>query len=120
MRISHGSANANANLGVAHFVRYFSAYVDQGETHMSIIVWIVLGLIAGWLAGQVMGPGGYGVLGDIILGIIGALIGGFLSSLLFGIAVTGLNLTSIIIAIIGAIIFIAILRALVPGTRSHV
>lgn len=87
---------------------------------MSIILWIVLGLIAGWLANVIMGTGGYGVLGDIILGIIGALIGGLLASLLFGVAVTGLNLTSIIIAVIGAILFIAIYRLLVPGTRAHV
>lgn len=87
---------------------------------MSIILWIVLGLIAGWLANVIMGTGGYGVLGDIILGIIGALVGGLLASLLFGLAVTGLNLTSIIIAVIGAIIFIAVYRLLVPGARAHV
>src|SRR5579859_5164613 len=51
---------------------------------MSIIAWIVLGLIAGWLAGQVMKGGGYGVIGDIVLGIIGAVVGGFLTGVLLG------------------------------------
>ncbi len=63
---------------------------------MSIIGWILLGLIAGWLASLVM-KGGYGLLGDIMLGIVGALVGGFLSSLLLGIDVTGFNLTSILV-----------------------
>jgi uncharacterized membrane protein YeaQ/YmgE (transglycosylase-associated protein family) len=59
---------------------------------MSIIGWIILGLIAGWLAGLIMRGGGYGIIGDIILGIIGALVGGFLSSALLGVDVTGFNL----------------------------
>ena len=80
---------------------------------MSIIGWIVLGLIAGWLAGLIMG-GGYGIIGDIILGIVGALVGGFLSSVLLGIDVTGFNFTSLVIAVVGAIIVIAIARAVSP------
>jgi len=84
---------------------------------MGIVVWIVLGLIAGWLASLIM-KGGYGLLGDIILGIVGALVGGFLSSTLLGIPVTGLDITSIIIATIGAIIVIAIARALSPGRAA--
>jgi uncharacterized membrane protein YeaQ/YmgE (transglycosylase-associated protein family) len=47
---------------------------------VSIIAWIILGLVAGWLAGQFMRGGGYGLIGDIVLGIIGAIVGGFLSS----------------------------------------
>lgn len=84
---------------------------------MGIVAWIVLGLIAGWLASLIM-KGGYGLLGDIILGIVGALVGGFLSSTLLGIPVTGLDITSIIIATIGAIIVIAIARALSPGRAA--
>jgi uncharacterized membrane protein YeaQ/YmgE (transglycosylase-associated protein family) len=56
---------------------------------MSILAWIILGLVAGWLAGQFMRGGGYGIIGDIILGIVGALDGGFLSSALLGVDVTG-------------------------------
>lgn len=87
---------------------------------MGILAWIIVGLIAGWLAGMVMKGGGYGVVGDLIIGIIGALLGGFLASAVFGIpdAVNGLNITSIVVAFIGAVILVAILRAL-PG-RSPV
>ncbi len=83
---------------------------------MSIIAWIVLGLLAGWIASMIMGGGGYGIIGDIVVGIVGALIGGFVTGPLFGIDVTGLNITSLIVAIVGAVILIAIYRALV-GTR---
>jgi uncharacterized membrane protein YeaQ/YmgE (transglycosylase-associated protein family) len=87
---------------------------------MGIIAWIVVGLIAGWLAGVVMRGGGFGVVGDIIVGILGALIGGFLASAVFGMpdAVNGINVTSILVAFLGAVILVAILRAL-PG-RSPV
>ncbi len=84
---------------------------------MSILSWIVVGLIAGWLAGVVMKGGGYGVIGDIIVGIVGALIGGFIATNLFGApgAVDGINLTSILVAFLGAILTIGVLRALSPG-----
>ena len=87
---------------------------------MSILSWIVVGLIAGWLAGVVMKGGGYGVLGDIIVGIIGAVIGGFVAANLFGVpgAVSGINLTSIVVAFLGAILAIGIVRALSPGRPS--
>src|ERR687883_1156322 len=79
---------------------------------MSIIAWIVLGLIAGWLAGMVMRGGGYGILGDIVLGVLGALIGGFLTGVLLGRdMVNGFNLESIIVSVLGAIVLIAISRA---------
>ena len=84
---------------------------------MSIIGWIVLGLIAGWLAGLIMRGGGYGIIGDIILGIVGALVGGFLSSALFGVDVTGFNVMSLVIATLGAIVVITIARAVSP--RAH-
>ena len=87
---------------------------------MGIIAWIVVGLIAGWLAGVVMRGGGFGVVGDIIVGILGALIGGFLASAVFGMpdAVNGINVMSILVAFLGAVVLVAILRAL-PG-RSPV
>jgi uncharacterized membrane protein YeaQ/YmgE (transglycosylase-associated protein family) len=86
---------------------------------MSVLSWIIVGLIAGWLAGMVMRGGGYGVLGDIIVGIVGALVGGFLATNLFGATtpVDGINMTSIFVAFIGAIVTIGILRALSPVTR---
>jgi uncharacterized membrane protein YeaQ/YmgE (transglycosylase-associated protein family) len=84
---------------------------------MTILAWIVLGLIVGWLASILMGSGGYGILGDIVVGIVGAIVGGFIGSALFGVGVTGFNLSSIIVALIGAIIVIAIYRAVTPGRR---
>ena len=87
---------------------------------MSILVWIVLGLVAGWVASLIMGRGGYGIVGDIVVGIIGALIGGWLGSALLGVDVTGLDPVSIILAIVGAVIFIAILRAITGGARRPV
>jgi len=86
---------------------------------MSILSWILVGLVAGWLAGVVMKGGGYGVLGDIIVGIVGALVGGYLATTLFGApgAVDGFNLTSIVVAFFGAVLTIGILRALTPRTR---
>ena len=83
---------------------------------MGILSWIIVGIIAGWLAGVVMKGSGYGVLGDIILGIVGALVGGFLAGALFGVPdpVNGINFTSIIVAFLGAVVVVALVRAL-PG-----
>jgi len=80
----------------------------------TVIWWLVVGLIAGFLASLVMRGGGYGIVGDIIVGIVGAIIGGFLASLL-GIGAGGL-IGTIIIAFIGACILIAILRAVSGGS----
>ena len=87
---------------------------------MGILSWIIVGIIDGWLAGVVMKGSGYGVLGDIILGIVGALVGGFLAGALFGVPdpVNGINFTSIIVAFLGAVVVVALVRAL-PG-RSPV
>jgi len=78
---------------------------------MGFIAWIVVGLIAGWLAGQVMKGGGYGVLVDIILGILGGVLGGWLFGRL-GIWPAGGMLGAIIVAFVGAVILVAISRAL--------
>jgi uncharacterized membrane protein YeaQ/YmgE (transglycosylase-associated protein family) len=85
---------------------------------MSILAWLVVGLIAGWLASQVMRGGGYGLIGDIIVGVVGALLGGFLATTFLNMpnAVNGINVTSILVAFVGAVILIAILR-LVSGRR---
>jgi len=85
---------------------------------MSIIAWLIVGAIAGWLADMVMKTRG-GMLMNIVMGIIGAIVGGFLAGMLFGGDwTTGLNITTILVAFIGAIIAIALVRAL-PG-RSPV
>ncbi|MFN0073087.1 MAG: GlsB/YeaQ/YmgE family stress response membrane protein [Chloroflexota bacterium] len=82
-----------------------------------IFAWLIVGLIAGWLAGQFMKGGGYGLVGDIVVGIVGAILGG----LLFGILMPGSSaglIGSIVVAFIGACLLIALVRAL-PG-RSPV
>lgn len=78
---------------------------------MGILAWIIVGLIAGWLAGKVMKGGGYGVLVDIILGILGGILGGWLFGLLGLWQGRGL-IGSIVVAFIGAVILVAITRAL--------
>jgi uncharacterized membrane protein YeaQ/YmgE (transglycosylase-associated protein family) len=78
---------------------------------MGIIAWIVVGLVAGWLAGRVMKGGGYGVLVDIILGILGGILGGWIFGML-GIWSGGGIIGSIIVAFIGAVILVAITRLL--------
>lgn len=85
---------------------------------MSILAWLVVGLIAGWLAGQVMKGGGYGLVGDIVVGVVGALLGGFLAGQIFGgDYLSGINITSIVVAFLGAIVLIAVLRML-PGRSA--
>ncbi len=81
---------------------------------MGILSWIIVGLIAGWLAGLVMKGGGYGLLGDIVLGIIGGLVGGFIASSLLGMGdmLNGINLASIVVAFLGAVVVVALSRAL--------
>ena len=76
----------------------------------SLLLFLLIGLIAGWLAGVVMKGGGYGIIGDIILGILGSFVGGFLFSLL-GLGASGL-VGSIIVAFVGAIVLIFIMRTL--------
>jgi uncharacterized membrane protein YeaQ/YmgE (transglycosylase-associated protein family) len=76
---------------------------------MGIIAWIVVGLIAGWLAGVVMKGGGYGILVDIILGILGGLVGGWIFGML-GIAHGSGMIGSLIVAFIGAVILVGITR----------
>jgi uncharacterized membrane protein YeaQ/YmgE (transglycosylase-associated protein family) len=87
------------------------AAVDLG----GLVWWLLVGLIAGALASLVMRGGGYGIVGDIIVGLVGALVGGFLASLL-GLGASGFVGTTIV-AFIGACVFIAILRAVSGSAR---
>jgi uncharacterized membrane protein YeaQ/YmgE (transglycosylase-associated protein family) len=81
---------------------------------MGIIAWLILGLIAGFIASKVVNKAGEGVILDIVFGIVGALVGGFLFSALGATGVTGLNLYSIFVAILGAIVVLVIYHAIVP------
>lgn len=78
---------------------------------MSILAWIVLGIVAGFIASKIVNRQGEGLLLDLGLGIVGAVVGGWLSSLVGQPGVTGLNLYSIFISIIGAVVVLVIYHA---------
>jgi uncharacterized membrane protein YeaQ/YmgE (transglycosylase-associated protein family) len=78
---------------------------------MQFVWFILIGLVAGWLAGTLVKGGGFGVVGDIVVGVVGALLGGFLFSAL-GLSSGGSLVGAIIVATIGAIVLIFILRLL--------
>lgn len=79
---------------------------------MGIILWIVLGALAGWIASMVMRTNAeQGIVLDIVVGVVGALIGGFVMSLFGGSGVTGFNLYSLIVAVLGAVLLLWIVRA---------
>ena len=86
---------------------------------MDILSWVIVGLVAGFLAGQVMKGGGYGLIGDIIVGILGGLLGGWIGRRFLNIdgGVSGINLESILIAFAGAVLLILILR-MIGGRRN--
>lgn len=80
---------------------------------MSVISWIIFGLIAGTIANVIdPRPSSGGIVGAILLGIIGALVGGYLANVLLGVDVTGFNLTSFIVAIAGSLLLLFVGRAL--------
>ncbi len=85
---------------------------------MGLLSWLILGLVAGLLAGQVMQGGGYGIIGDIVVGVIGAFVGGYLFSLVTGNPnpVNHLDIGSILVAFVGACLLIGMLRA-IPRSR---
>jgi uncharacterized membrane protein YeaQ/YmgE (transglycosylase-associated protein family) len=84
---------------------------------MSIIAWILLGLISGFIASKIINKSGEGIVLDIVLGVVGALVGGFLFQLVGAVGVTGLNIWSMFVAVVGAIVVLAIKHALVG--RGH-
>jgi uncharacterized membrane protein YeaQ/YmgE (transglycosylase-associated protein family) len=89
------------------------------EDAVGIIAWIVLGAIAGFLTNMLMG-GGQGVIATIILGIVGAVVGGWLAGTVLGVAdVTGINVESIVVAVIGGVVVVAVYR-LLTGRRAAV
>ena len=79
---------------------------------MGFIAWIILGLVAGFIGSKIINKTGEGFFLDIILGIVGAVVGGWLFSLLGGHGVTGLNLYSLLVAVVGSIVVILVYHAL--------
>lgn len=79
---------------------------------MGFLTWIIVGVIVGWLAGMVVKGRGFGLIGNIVIGVIGALVGGWLAGALFNIsnAISGFNLTTIVVAFLGAVLFLLVAR----------
>ena len=85
---------------------------------MSVIVWLVLGLIAGFIASKIVNQSGDGLVLDIVLGVIGAVVGGFLFSLVGAEPVTGFNIYSIFVAVIGAVVVLIVYHAITRNRRT--
>jgi len=79
---------------------------------MSIVAWVVLGLIAGFIGSKLVNKTGEGLILDIALGIVGAIVGGWLFSLFGMSGVTGLNVYSLVVAVVGAVVFLVAYHAL--------
>ena len=80
---------------------------QQGSA-MSFIVWIVLGLIAGFIGSKLVNHTGEGLIRDVLLGVVGAFIGGYLFNLFGASGVTGLNIYSLLVAVVGAVVFLVV------------
>jgi uncharacterized membrane protein YeaQ/YmgE (transglycosylase-associated protein family) len=85
---------------------------------MSVIGWLILGLIAGFIASKIVNKTGEGLVLDIVLGIVGAVVGGFLFSAVGAAPVTGLNIYSMIVAVIGAIVVLVVYHAIIGHRRA--
>ena len=85
---------------------------------MSIITWIVLGLVAGFIGSKIVNKSGEGVVLDIVLGIVGAVVGGFLFNAFGASGVTGFNIWSVFVAVIGAVAVLVVYHA-IAGRRAH-
>jgi uncharacterized membrane protein YeaQ/YmgE (transglycosylase-associated protein family) len=85
---------------------------------MSIVGWILLGLIAGFIGSKIVNKSGQGFLLDIALGIIGAVVGGFLFSAVGATGITGFNLYSMFVAIVGSVVVLWVYHAVVAGRAS--
>ena len=87
--------------------------------NIGIIAWILVGLIGGFLASKVVNHTGEGLLRDILLGIVGAFIGGFIFRAMGSAGVTGFNLWSILVAFVGAVVFLILYHAMFGGPRTR-
>src|SRR6185312_4294048 len=99
--------------------RWQPGTANWGGTPMSVIAWIILGLIAGFIASKIVNRRGEGIVLDIILGIIGAVVGGWIMAAVGGQGVNGFNLYSILVAIGGAIVVLVIAHAIRGGSASR-
>jgi uncharacterized membrane protein YeaQ/YmgE (transglycosylase-associated protein family) len=86
---------------------------------MSIIAWVVLGLLSGFIASKIVNKTGEGVVLDIVLGVVGALVGGFLFHLVGATGIDGFNFWSLFVAVIGAIVVLVVKHAIVGRGHAH-
>lgn len=89
--------------------------MENTAPYMGIVSWIILGLIAGFIGSKIVNRTGEGIVLDVVLGVVGAVIGGYLFSLFGAEGVTGLNLWSLLVAVIGAIVVLVVYRLIVGG-----
>ncbi len=78
---------------------------------MSILAWIILGLVAGFIGSKIVNKSGEGIVLDIVLGIVGAIVGGFIFRFFGAPGVTGVNIYSLVVAVIGSVVFLVIYHA---------
>ena len=86
---------------------------------MSIVAWILLGLVAGFIASKIVNHSGEGLLIDIVLGVVGAVVGGFAFSLVGASGVSGFNVWSLFVAVMGAIMVLVIKHAVTDRRLAH-
>jgi uncharacterized membrane protein YeaQ/YmgE (transglycosylase-associated protein family) len=89
---------------------------QQGSA-MSFVAWIVLGLVAGFIGSKLVNRTGEGLVRDVLLGVVGAIIGGYLFNLFGASGVTGLNLYSLLVAVVGAVVFLIVYHAIFRRRR---
>ena len=103
--------------GGGNQIKAFMCLQNQGKL-MSILAWIILGLVAGFIGSKIVNKTGEGVFLDIVLGIVGAVVGGWLFSA-FGMSrATGLNIYSLLVAVVGAVVVLVVYHALMGRRRS--
>lgn len=85
---------------------------------MSVLAWIVLGGIAGWIGSLLVNKSGEGIFLDIVLGIVGGVVGGWLFAAMGSTGVTGFNLWSLLVAVVGAVLMLTLKRALFGARRT--
>jgi uncharacterized membrane protein YeaQ/YmgE (transglycosylase-associated protein family) len=89
----------------------------QQSATMSFLAWIVLGLVAGFIGSKLVNKSGEGLIRDILLGVVGAIVGGYMFNLFGASGVTGLNLYSVLVAVVGAVVFLVVYHAIFRRRR---
>ncbi|HMH45141.1 MAG TPA: GlsB/YeaQ/YmgE family stress response membrane protein [Pyrinomonadaceae bacterium] len=97
----------------------FGALISNRQQNgaMSFLAWIVLGLVAGFIGSKLVNKSGEGLIRDILLGVVGAIVGGYLFNLFGASGVTGLNLYSVLVAVVGAVVFLIVYHAIFRRRR---